>query len=162
MNVISMMDEINFVANSMVGESSLPNFLTATDDGSEFMRVSTFDQLDCAFNRHVVRRSQKQMNVFRHDDEGVQVVAAFAAVPIKCFQEEPNVQFDHEQFPEMPRRERHEISSRRGEESSRLQEQTSPAGSRASVWSLNWHEWNSCPSRFFLNRECSFWERANG
>jgi hypothetical protein len=46
MNVISMMHEINVVANPMIGESALPDFLIATDDAAEFMRVCAFDQLD--------------------------------------------------------------------------------------------------------------------
>jgi hypothetical protein len=62
----------------------------------------------------------------------------------------------------MESRESHEVSSRRGDESSRLQERTSAAGSRASLQSLNWHEWNSCPSRLFFAREFSFWERTHG
>jgi hypothetical protein len=66
-------------------------------------------------------------------------------------QEETHVRFDHEQFSAVVRRERHEVSSRRGDEASRLQEQTSAAESRASVQTLNWHEWNSCPSRLLLS-----------
>jgi hypothetical protein len=40
----------------------------------------------------------------------------------------------------MIRRELYEVSSRRGDESSRLQGETSAAGSRTSPESLNWHE----------------------
>jgi len=156
MNVIAIMDEINLAANSMVGESSLPNFLIATDDRSEFMRVSAFDQLDCAFNRHVGSGSQEQMNMLRHDDESVQVVAAFAAMPVKCLQEKAYVSFDDKQFPAMVGREGHEISSRRGEEPSRLQKRTSAAESRTSLQTVNWHEWNSCPSRLFSCEEFRF------
>jgi hypothetical protein len=83
-------------------------------------------------------------------------------MPVKCLQEKAYVSFDDKQFPAMVGREGHEISSRRGEEPSRLQKRTSAAESRTSLQTVNWHEWNSCPSRFFLNREGSFWERANG
>jgi hypothetical protein len=94
-----------------------------------------------------------------HDYEGVQFVAVFAAVPMKRLQEKAHVIFDYEQFSAAVRRERHEISSGRGDESSRFQEQTSAAESRTSVSTLNWHEWNSCPSRLFLLRRVSFQER---
>jgi hypothetical protein len=149
MNVISMMNEILRIANPMIGKSALPDFLCATDDCSEFMRVGALDQLDCAFDRYVVRRSPQQVNVFGHNDECVQFVAALSAIAVERLQKKADINFDDEQFPAMVRRERHEVSSRRGYESSRLQEQTSAAGSRMSFRSLNWHEWNSCPSRWF-------------
>jgi len=37
MNVISMMNEINLIANPMIGESSFPDFLLSTDDATEFV-----------------------------------------------------------------------------------------------------------------------------
>ncbi len=150
MNVIPMMHEIKLAANSMIGESSLPDFLIAADDRPEFMRVRTFNQLDCALDSHVARRSQQQVNVFGHDHKRVQFVAAFATMPIESFQEEACVKFDDEQFPAMISRERHEIGPRRGDESYRLQGETSAAESRTSLQTLNWHEWNSCPSRLFF------------
>jgi hypothetical protein len=56
------------------------------------------------------------------------------------------------------RRESDEIDSRRRKEPSRLQERTSAAGSRTSLPTLNWHEWNSCPSRWFFAPRFSFRE----
>lgn len=150
MNVISMMNVIHLVANPMIGESALPNFLVAADQASQFMRVRAFDQLDGPLDRHVARQGQQQMNVFGHDDKRVQAVAAFATIPIKRFQEHPHIDFDREQFSAVESREGYEVSPRRGEESSGLQEQTSAAGSRTSPQTLNWHEWNSCPSRWFF------------
>jgi hypothetical protein len=58
------------------------------------------------------------------------------------------------------RREGHEVSSRRGNEPSRLQERTSAAESRTSLETLNWYEWNSCPSRLFFLRGVSFREKS--
>ena len=158
MDVISMMHEINVATNSMIGESSLPDLLIAANDRPEFVGVVAFDQLDCAFDGYVVRRSQGQMSKLRHDDEGVQGVSAFAAIAIKSFQEETDIDFDREQLAAMKRRECHEISSRRRDESSRLQGKPSAAESRASSESLNWHECNSCPSRLFFVPHFSFWE----
>jgi hypothetical protein len=65
-------------------------------------------------------------------------------------QQEPDVRFDCKQFAAVESRESHEIGSGRGDESSRLQEHTSAAESRTSSESVNWHEWNSCPSRLFF------------
>src|SRR5229473_7623034 len=101
------------------------------------------------------------MNMFRHHDESMQAVTAFAAIPIKSFQKEPYIDFDCEQFSAIVRREGYEISSRRGDESSRLQGETSAAGSRTSLQTLNWHEWNSCPSRLFSTRTSSIWEKRS-
>lgn len=158
MNVISMMNEIHFAANPMIGKSALPDFLVATHDCSEFMRVGAFDQLNGPFDSYVVRRSQQQMNVFGHCYESMQFEAAFPAIAVERLQKEAHVGFDDEQFPAMVRRERCEVSPRRGDEPSRLQKQTSASESRASFETLNWHEWNSCPSRFFICLNLLFWE----
>jgi len=162
MNVISMMYEIVRITNPMIGESALPDFLVAPDDRSEFMRVRSFDQLDCTFNRDFKCGRQKKMNVLRHRDKSLQSITPFATIAIKRFQENPNIDLDDKQFTPLEGRERYEVSTRRGDESSRLQERTSAAGSRASLQTLNWHEWNSCPSRWFFVRGLSFWERNNG
>jgi len=159
MNVISMMHEINTIANPVIGESALPDLLIAANDASDLMGVCTFDQLDGPFNGHVARWGQQQMNMFGHDDELVQGITAFAAVSIERRQKHACVDFDDEQFPAVVRCESHEIGSRRGDESYRLQRQTSAAESRASIRSLNWHEWNSCPSQWIFLQQVSFWER---
>ena len=70
------------------------------------------------------------MNMFRHKDKCVQFIAAFATIPIYRLQEEASVRLDNKQSPALPGRERHKVSSRRGDESSRLQRETSAAGSR--------------------------------
>ena len=90
------------------------------------------------------------MNMFRHHDEGVQAVTGFAPIPIESFQKESDIEFDGEQFSAMEGREGYEVSSRQREKSSRLQEQTSAAESRIPFQTVNWHEWNSCPSRLLF------------
>jgi hypothetical protein len=90
------------------------------------------------------------VNVFWHENESVKFITAFAAVPIECLEEKAHVGFDDEQFPAVVCREGDEVGSGRGYESSRLQSETSAAGSRESLQTLNWHEWNSCPSRLFF------------
>jgi hypothetical protein len=149
-NVVSMMHEINFVANPVIGEPALPHLALSADDSAELMRVCTFDQLNSPLNRYVQRRSQQEMNVLRHKDERVQFVPALTAMPIEGSQKKPNVRFDDEQPAAIPSREGYEIRSGRRDESSRLQGETSAAESRAYPESVNWHEWNSRPSRLFL------------
>jgi hypothetical protein len=156
MNVISMMHEIDVAPNPMVSEPSLPDLLLSTNDSAEFMRIRALDQLDSPLNRHVAGESQQQMNMLGHDDECMQFEAVFSAIAVERLQKKAHVSFDDEQFPAMVRRERHEVGSRRGDESSRLQKRTSAAGSRASFETLNWHEWNSCPSRWFFTPHCRF------
>jgi hypothetical protein len=150
MNVISMIHEINVVANSVIGKPALPYLALPAKDSPEFMRVRTLDELNSSLNGHVDGRSQQQMNVFRHDDKRVQFIASLASMPIEGLQEESNVRFDNEQLPALPCREGHEVRSLWGDEPSRLQEQTSAAESRTSPLTVNRHEWNSCPSRWFL------------
>src|ERR1700693_1655664 len=161
MNVISMMREIDVTANSMIGESALPHLLFSANDSAQLMRIRAFDHLDRALNGYVVRRSEQEMNMFRHYDESLQGVAAVATIAVKSFQEDAHIDFDDKQFTPVESREGDEVSSGWRKESSRLQEQTSAAGSRTSFPTLNWHEWNSCPSRLFFTREFSFWERLN-
>jgi hypothetical protein len=158
MNVIAMMHEIHLVADPMIGESMLPHFAFSTNDPAEFMGIRTFDQLNSPLDSYLHGGSQQKMHMVGHDNKRMQLVSSLASMPIEGLQEESHVRFDNEQFPALPRREGYEIRSRRGDESSRLQEQTSAAESRTSLQALNWHEWNSCPSRLFLVREFSFWE----
>jgi hypothetical protein len=126
-DVISMMHEVNLVANPMIGESALPDLLITANDRSEVMRTCALDQLEHPLDGYVVRGSQQQMDVFWHDDKRVQFVTAFTSIAVERLQEEAYVSFDDEQFTPMESRERHEIRSRRRDESSRLQEQTSAA-----------------------------------
>ena len=71
--------------------------------------------------RDVRGRGNQEMNVFGHEDEGVELIASFSAVPIQSLQEQSSVGFDNEQSTTLPRRERHEVGPGRGDESSRLQ-----------------------------------------
>ena len=62
-----------------------------------------------------------------HNDEGVHLKPAFAAVSINGLQEESDVILDDEQSSSLPGFESYEIGSGWGDESCRLQEQTSAA-----------------------------------
>ena len=158
MNVISMMHEIHAIPNPMIGETALPNLALSSENAAEFVRIGAFDQLDGTFDCHIDGGSQQEMHVLGHNDKGVQFISAFASILIERLQENPGVGFDDEQFAAIPSRKSREISSGRGDEASRFQGRTSAAESRTSLPSLNWHEWNSCPSRWFYVRNCPFWE----
>ena len=69
MNVISMMRKVNFIANPMVREPALPYFSFSANDGAEFMRVSAFDQLNCALEGYAPGGRQQEMNMLGHEDE---------------------------------------------------------------------------------------------
>ena len=127
MDVSVVIQEILGVADSMIGETALPDFAFPTEDFSEGVGVSAFDELDAVFECYITGRSQQEMNVFGHHDEGVDLKSAFAAILVKSFQEEADVILDNEQSSMLPSRECDEIGSGRGDESSRLQEQTSAA-----------------------------------
>ena len=57
-NVVPVIEEIVIVANPVVGESALPDFSLAPEDGSECMRIAAFYQLNSVFERDVVRGSE--------------------------------------------------------------------------------------------------------
>jgi hypothetical protein len=44
------------------------------------VRIAAFDQLNGVFNRYVVSGSEQEMNMFGHEDEGVDLKSAFAAI----------------------------------------------------------------------------------
>jgi len=122
-----MICEILSVANPVVGETALPDFSFSAEDRSQGMRVTAFDQLDSVLKRHVFGGSEQKVGVLGHEDEGMDLVAAFAAISVESLQEKADIVLDYEQTATLPSGEGNEISSRRGDESSRLQEQTSAA-----------------------------------
>jgi hypothetical protein len=121
MNVISMMDEIHFVANPMIGESALPHLALPTNDSAQFMRICAFDQLNGPLDCHVHRGSQQEMHVLGHNNKRMQFVPALAAMPIQNLQKDSNVRFDREQSAALPRPECDEIGSRWRDEPYRFQ-----------------------------------------
>jgi hypothetical protein len=121
------MQEILVITNPVISEPTLPDFSFAAKDGSESMRVSAFDELKRMFERHIWCGSEQKVNMLRHQDEGVQLITAFAAISVKSLQEKADIVFDNKESPTLPGRESYEIGSGRGDESSKLQEQTSAA-----------------------------------
>jgi len=72
--------------------------------------------------------------MFGHNDESVELKVPFATITINALQKDPYVVLDHEQSPSLPGRESNEVSSGWGDESSRLQEQTSAAKAAIFAW----------------------------
>ena len=127
MNVVSMMNEVLMITNSVIRESALPDLSCSPNDGSESVGIAAFDQLDCMFKRDVVCRCKEQMHVLRHHDESVYLEASFTAIAVQGLKEESDVILDDKQPSSLPSREGYEVSSGRGDESFRLHEQTSAA-----------------------------------
>lgn len=127
MNVILMMRKVFRVTNPMISESALPDFTLAPENGSESIRISALYEWNRVLDSYVLRGSDQQMNVFWHHNEGVNLKAAFAAVAVHGLKEHAHVILDDEQPAPVPGRERYEVSSGRGDKTSRLQEQTSAA-----------------------------------
>jgi hypothetical protein len=125
LDVVLVIQEILGVANTMIGETALPDFAFPAEDFSEGVGVAALDKLDGVLDSYIMGRSQQKMNMLGHEDEGVELIAA--AITVESFQEEADVIFDDEESSTLPSRESDEIGSGRGDESSRLQEQTSAA-----------------------------------
>ncbi len=121
MNVISMMREIKFVANPMIGKSALPNLALSSNDSAEFVRVRAFDQLNRPLDGYVDRGRQQEMYMLGHQNERMQFVPPVAAMTKKSSQENSDVRFDHEQSAAFPSHKSDEVSSRRRDKSRLLQ-----------------------------------------
>jgi len=91
MNVVPMVSEILVVANSVIGKSSLPDLSFATEDCSERMRIAAFDQLNGVLKRYVFSGSEQEMNMFGHEDEGVDLKSPFAAMSEEGLKEEADI-----------------------------------------------------------------------
>jgi len=83
MDVILMMDEVLIIPNPVIRESALPDLAFSSDDFSQSVRISAFDELHGVLECHVLRWSKEQMDVFRHHNEGVDLKAAFTAIAIE-------------------------------------------------------------------------------
>jgi len=87
MNVVPVIRKIPIVPDAVISESRLPDFALTAEDVAESMRVSALDELNGMFNRHIASRREEHMDVFRHDNEGMQLKASFTSVSVHGFQE---------------------------------------------------------------------------
>ena len=78
-----MIHIVLLIANSVIGKSALPDFFCVTNDRSEGVRVSALDQLNSVFDGNLDCGRKKKMDVFGHNDKGVNLEAAFAAITVK-------------------------------------------------------------------------------
>jgi hypothetical protein len=109
----------------MICKASLPDFPLAAEDRTESMRVSTLNQLNRVLDSYVAGRREEKMDVFRHEHECMKFESSLTTISVHGLQKESNIVFDDKESAPLPRREGYEVSSRRGDESCRLQEQTS-------------------------------------
>jgi hypothetical protein len=77
------------------------------------------------FESYLMSGGEQQMHVLRHDHERMDLKSAFTAITIQSLQEKAHIIFDNKESSPLPGGGSYEISSDRGDESSRLQEQTS-------------------------------------
>jgi hypothetical protein len=115
------MQEILFIANSVIGKSALPDFSLTSKNCSEGMGVPSFHQLNRMLKCRVVRRSQKQVHVLGHENKAVQLITTLPSVSVKSYKKQASKRLDYKQSSTLPRRKGDEISARRGDQSSRLQ-----------------------------------------
>jgi hypothetical protein len=82
MNVLSMIFVVLAISDSMIGKSPLPDFLRP-EMNSELIGISALYQLNRAFQGNFWCRREKQMRVFRHKNEGVQLIFPLASIRVE-------------------------------------------------------------------------------
>jgi len=92
MDVGAMGEEVFAVAHATVGKAALPNRKLRAKAVGE----AAFDELNCTLKSNALWRDQ-QMDVVGHEDEGVELVVAFAAVVLEGFEEEVGGGFNLEE-----------------------------------------------------------------
>jgi hypothetical protein len=102
MNVILMVHEITIISNPVVSESALPDFLLSSQEISERMRISAFDELNGMFEGDAVCGSEEKVDVLGHQDEGVNLESTLATITVEGLQEGLDIVFDNEQSPTLP------------------------------------------------------------
>ncbi len=86
MDVISVREEVLLVAHAAVSESSLPD----GKFGFEATGEAAFDEHQRSLNGDDLW-GEEQVNVVRHDDEGMEFVVPFAAVVLEGIEEQLGV-----------------------------------------------------------------------
>src|ERR1700679_3889386 len=82
-DVTAVGEEVVAVAHASVGKASLPDW----ELRGHAAREASFDELDGTLEGDVLWR-EEEMDVVRHDDEGVEFVVAFVAVVLEGFEQE--------------------------------------------------------------------------
>ena len=95
-----MRDKIRAIANSVIGEFSLPYFFVFAKLLTEYVRVSTLNELHCAFQSYICNRCEQQMHMLRHQHKGMQL--ALTPVVIHRFQKQPGIGFNDEKPTSLP------------------------------------------------------------
>ena len=77
--------KIGNIANPMIGKAPLPDFSFPSDEAPYFMGEAPLDELNRVLYRDVWSGCKQEMNVLRHEDEGVQQIFRFTAISIESF-----------------------------------------------------------------------------
>jgi hypothetical protein len=93
--------KIRRVTNTMIRESSLPHF-AFSPLCSQRVRVASFDELDRTLQGYAGSWRQQQVDVFGHDDEGVQFESSLPAIVVESLEKESYVRFDNEEPAALP------------------------------------------------------------
>jgi hypothetical protein len=101
-DVIKMLSEVVWVANTMIGESALPHFRVPPDKRTKGMGVSALDQLDRTFNGDILCRREQNVNVVGHDYKGMQEIATLAVIAIKSLEKYSGIIVDDKQSAALP------------------------------------------------------------
>jgi hypothetical protein len=102
MDVVAVTLKIFNIANSMVGESSLPNFSLALKFHTNRVRIASFDELQRALQGNVDGGRKQQVDVFGHYYKGVQSKSSLSFVAVESFQKQPGVGLDNKDSPALP------------------------------------------------------------
>jgi len=101
-NVVSMVHKIPWIANPMIRKSALPYLRLPSSERTEGVRVSALDELDRTLDRDIVSGSEQEMGMIRHEDKGMQRIAAFATLVVKSFEEQSRIVLDNKQPTTLP------------------------------------------------------------
>lgn len=80
-----MQRKITRIPNTMVGESTLPNFGLTPAHCTEFVRVTAFNELNSPLDSYIDGWRQQQVDMIWHEDKSVKRVTTFTPVVIQNF-----------------------------------------------------------------------------
>ena len=107
-DVFELSLEILSVPNPMLVESGLPDFSGKLR--SHFMRKSTLDALRATLDGLIRGRGQKDVQMFRHNGEAMQVIASLIPIVEERFDQQLGIRGSDEQRAPLIRRSRERVS----------------------------------------------------
>lgn len=111
-DVFKLISKILFVANAMFVESCLPDLSAKLCP--QAMRKAALDALGATLNRLTGERSEKHMQVFRHDDEPMEEIATLIPVAEQGNHEQLRINLPHKESAPLIGRSRQRVSAHGG------------------------------------------------